>query len=197
MTKRKSGRLCTVVLLFAILISGCATLREVAAIRNVNFDLDRVTEMRLAGVSLSKIRSYQDLGLTEMTQLGMALAEQNVPLEFNLHLRAENPPDNKVQARLVRMDWTLLLQDRDTISGVLDQEIILPPGQPQDVPLAIHLDLLEFFDGGVRDLVEFALALAGEGGAPKNIALRATPTIDTAIGPIRYPQPITIRIANP
>jgi len=90
------------------------------------------------------------------------------------------------------MDWTLLLQQRETVSGTFAQETLLRRGQPTDVPIQISLNLVDFFQESARDLVDLALSLAGQGGAPTEVTLRATPTVDTAIGPIRYPQPITI-----
>jgi protein involved in polysaccharide export with SLBB domain len=55
-----------------------------------------------------------------------------------------------------------------------------------------ELDLYDFFSGRAEDLFGLALAATGAGGQTMNIALRATPTIQTPIGPIRYPSPITI-----
>ncbi len=172
--------------------AGCQTLREIAALRNVAFALDHVTDARLAGVDVQRLKSYQDLSLIEVAKLGRALINKELLLDFQLHVRAENPPDNPVQARLVRMDWTLLLDDRETISGVFDDNIVLPPGQPTDVPIPISLNLVDFFEHHVKDLVELALSVAGQGGEPKRIKLQATPTIDTQLGPIRYPKPIVI-----
>ena len=177
-----------------VLVSGlqCQTIREITNLRNVHFAIDRVADVQLAGVDVQRLRSYEDLSLTDITRLGRALTRKEFPLDFQLHLTAENPPDNSVQARLVNLDWTLLLDDTETISGVVDDTIILPPGEPTNVPISVSLNLVDFFQHGVRDLVELALAVAGQGGEPKRIKLQATPTIDTALGPIRYPQPITI-----
>ena len=86
----------------------------------------------------------------------------------------------------------MLLEQRETVSGTIEREYVFPPGQPQDVPIAIELDLLDFFERNAQDLFDLARNLAGQGGAPKNVALRALPTIDTPIGPISYPRPITI-----
>lgn len=173
-------------------LSGCQTLREVANLRNVSFALDRVGDASLAGIDLRRVSSYQDLTAGDVLRLTQAVTRNELPLAFTLHLNAENPPENDVQARLVEMDWTLLVDDSETVSGLFDDNIVLPPGEARDVPIPIRLDLVEFFDGGAQDLLELALAIAGQNGAPKRIQLRATPTIDTAIGPIRYPQPITI-----
>jgi len=90
------------------------------------------------------------------------------------------------------MDWTLFVQDHETVSGTFDQNLILPPGQRTDVPIPIRLDLVDFFGRNLSDLVELALSVSGHGGEPKDIRVEATPTIQTALGPIRYPQPITI-----
>ncbi|NBC17022.1 MAG: hypothetical protein GVY18_06865 [Bacteroidetes bacterium] len=179
-------------LLLLLLASGCQTLREVANLRNVSFALDRVGEASLAGIDLNRVRSYEDLSAGDVLRLTQAVTRNELPLSFTLHLNAENPPENDVQARLVTMDWTLLIDEQETISGVFDDTVVLPPGEPRDVPIPMRLDLVDFFDGGAQDLIELALAIAGQNGAPKRIQLRATPTIDTAIGPIQYPRPITI-----
>lgn len=173
-------------------LSGCATLQQLVALRDVDFAVDRVTDVRLAGVDLSSVRSYRDLGVADVGRLTLAVSQGDLPMDFRLHLTATNPADNSADARLVRMDWTLLLQDRETISGVFADETLLPRGRPTDVPISMSLDLIDFFEGSAQDLVELALSLAGQGGSPKEVALRATPSVDTSLGPITYPRPITI-----
>jgi hypothetical protein len=163
-----------------------------AALRNVDFALDRVSNLRVSGIDLGSVRSFDDLSIADAGRLMLALSRNELPVDFRLHLRAENPAENSTEARMVQMDWTLFLQDRETLSGVLENEILLPPGEPTDVPLTISLNLMEFFEGSAQDLFELALSIADQGGAPKEIALRATPTIQTPLGPMRYPQPITI-----
>jgi hypothetical protein len=175
-----------------ISLSGCATLQQLAALREVDFTIDRMSGVRLAGVDLSGITSYRDLGIAEVGRLTLAVSQGELPMDFTLHLTATNPADNSADARLVRMDWTLLLQDRETIRGEFGDETLLRRGQPTDVPIAMSLNLFEFFSGSAQDLVDVALSLAGQGGSPREVSLVATPSIDTALGPIRYPRPITI-----
>ncbi len=176
----------------ALATSSCATLQEIVALRNVDFSLDRVSDLRLAGIDLARIRTYDDLSFTDAGRLVLAVSQKRLDMDFQLHLLAENPADNTTDARLVKLDWTLLIQDRETLTGVFDGDVRLPPGQPTDVPITISMNLVEFFDGSAQELLELALSLAGEGGEPKDVALRATPTINTPLGPMRYPQPITI-----
>jgi len=180
------------VLSLALAMSSCATLQQIAALRDVDFSVDRLTGVRLAGVDLARVRSYSQLSVTEAARLATAVSQRTLPMDFTVHLTAVNPQDNSVDARLVRMDWTLLLQDRETLSGTFADETILPRGQPTDVPIDVSLDLLDFFQGSAQDLFDLALSIADPNAPPTEVALRATPTVDTALGPIRYPRPITI-----
>jgi hypothetical protein len=127
----------------------------------------------------------------DIARLGSALAEGRLPLSFQLHVEATNPEDNSVNARLTNMDWTLLLDDRETVSGTLERRIVLPPGQPTDVPVDVSLDLAKIFDENLQQLVALATAVAGE-GPPTNVKLKVQPTIQTRLGPMRYPSPITV-----
>ncbi|MGD2045408.1 MAG: hypothetical protein PVJ80_06230 [Gemmatimonadota bacterium] len=179
-------------LALAVALSGCATLQQIAALRDVDFAIDRVSNLSVAGVDLAGVRSYRDLSISEVGRLTLAVTRGDLPMDFQLHLTATNPADNATDARLVQMDWTLFLQDRETISGVFADETLLRRGQPTDVPITMSLNLFEFFSGSAQDLVEIALSLTGQGGSPREVTLRATPSVDTALGPIRYPQPITI-----
>jgi len=181
-----------VLLALTLLSAACATIQSIAALRSVDFAIDRASGARLAGVSIDRIRDYQQLSVLDVAAIGAALGRGDLPLDFVLHLSALNPSDNRVNARLVQMDWTLLLDDRETIAGSIGREILLEPGVPGDIPIDISLDLADFFQENARDMIDLALAAAGAGGQPTRIALRATPTIQTALGPIRYPRPITI-----
>ncbi len=171
---------------------GCQTIQQIAQLRHVDFAIDRVSDANLAGIDLNRLNRYQDLRPLDIARLGASIADRQLPLRFRLHVAADNPEANNVAARLVRMDWTLFLEDRETISGRYDSEVLLPPGEVTDVPIVISLDLVQFFGDNLRDLVDIALSVTGQGGEPRNIELRATPFIETRMGPIRYPRPITI-----
>lgn len=179
------------ILVLLATLSGCATLQQMAALRQVDFSLDRVSRVFLAGVDLTRIRRYEDLGVLDVARLASAVASGQLPLAFTVHVRADNPEGNAA-ARMVALDWTLLLQERETVSGGLAQAVSIPAGSTADVPLAVSMDLLDFFEGSAHDMVNLALALAGQDAPATTIQLRAVPTIETPLGPIRYPQPITI-----
>ncbi|MFP3948736.1 MAG: hypothetical protein ACLFWG_08390 [Longimicrobiales bacterium] len=170
--------------------SGCATIQEMAALRDVAFTLDGTSGGTLAGIPIESTTSYEDLGVMDVARLADALGRRELPLRVTLLVGAANPADN-VRARLVELDWTLFLDDRETVSGVLDREYVLPPGQPVAVPVEVELDLLEFFDRQLESVVGLALAVAGA-GEPRRIRLEATPTVQTPLGAIRYPEPVRV-----
>lgn len=181
----------------ALAVPACQTLREVANLREVDFSIRRVAGAQLAGVDLSRIRSYEDVRPADLARLTAALSGGEAPLAFVLHLDAANPRENGVTARMVEMDWTLLLDDTETISGTFNENVAIGPGETRDIGIPIRLDLFRFFDRSAQDLVELAAAVSGRGGAaPKQIKLRARPTIQTPLGAIRYPRPITVEVAE-
>jgi len=172
-------------------VVSCQTLREVANLKDVRFRIDRASDAQLAGVQLREIRSYQDLGGADVARLAASVSGGELPLSFTLHVEAENPASNTVNARLTEMDWTLLLDEQETISGVFDREVVLRPGTPEDVPVDLKLDLIAFFDQNLRGLVDLAAAVGGE-GPPSNVQLRVRPTVQTPLGEMKYPNPITV-----
>lgn len=171
-------------------LAGCATIQEMAALRDVDFTLEGTTGGTLAGISIESTSRFEDFGVVEAARLAEALANRELPLQMTLLVRAANPADN-VRARLTELDWTLFLDDRETVSGVVDREYVLPPGDPVTVPLRVELDLLDFFDRQLESVVGLALAVAGA-GEPRQLRLEATPTVQTPLGPIRYPEPVRV-----
>ena len=78
--------------------AGCATLQQIAALRQVDFSLAGTRNARLAGVDLSRVRSYRDLSAVDLGRIGLAVARKDLPLEFQLDVRGENPAANSVTA---------------------------------------------------------------------------------------------------
>ncbi len=173
-------------------VAGCAALQQIAALRQVAFSLAGTRNARLAGVDLSRIRSYRDLSALDIGRIGFAVARNDLPFEFQLDVRGENPAVNNVTATMVRLAWSLFLNDKETISGTLDTTLAFPPGQPTTFPMRMRLNLYEFFDGPAERLVDLAASVAGLSSDPTRISLRGVPTIDTPLGRISYPTPITI-----
>ncbi len=179
------------VVALVLVLPSCAAFQSLLALGQVDFSLDRVHQVSLAGVPLDGVRGYGDVSARDVLRLGLALSDRRLPLELTIDLRADNPADNP-EASLVAMDWTLFLEGRETVSGGLTEAVRMVSGEATTVPVGARLDLLEFFDGGLEELVNLAASLAGVEGAPVNLRMEILPTIETSLGPIRYPRPIVL-----
>lgn len=189
-TSRRAPRAAAAIL--ALALAACATARGILALRQVDFEVDRVEAVRLAGVSLERIRSPEDVRILDAARVAAAVARHQVPLEFDVHILGRNPEGNPTTARLVRLQWILDLNGRETVSGFVDSAYVFVPGGVTDVRVPVRLDLWQFFQGSAGDALDLALGLAGAGTRRTEVVLRAVPTIDTALGPITYPGSITI-----
>jgi hypothetical protein len=189
---RRSGRWILVAAVVSLGLAACATARGILALRQVDFSVDRVASVRLAGVPLDQIRSAADVGMLDAGRIAAAVLRRQIPLEFDVHVLGRNPAENQTTARLTRLQWILDLNGRETVSGTLDTPYTFEPGAVTDVTVPVRLDLAQFFQGSAADALDLAMGLAGLGSRRTEVALRAIPTIDTPLGPIQYPRAITI-----
>jgi hypothetical protein len=180
-------------LLGLLALGGCTALQELAALRTVTFEFARVSDVRLVGIPIGPGASFSKLGVADAARLGAAIVTKQAPIELIAHVSATNPSENKVAARLVELGWTLFVEDRQTLAGQLGNPVSIAPGSTADVPLAMRFDLLQLGGGGARDLFDLALAIAGQGTVQKELRLELLPTIETSLGPIRFPAPVVVR----
>ena len=190
--KRPLVTACLALTLTALTLMSCAAVKELAALSQVRFHLDKISSIRVAGVDVMKVKKFEDIGVLDVARLTAAVAAQQVPLTFTVNMIAENPASNTATARMVGLDWKLFLQDKEALSGAVTNEVVLEPGKPQSVPVSVRLDLVKFYKGGLQDMINLALSLTGQGGTPQNIHFQARPTIQTPFGPMRFPKPINI-----
>lgn len=150
----------------------------------------------MARIRLDPLPTYRSLSATQIARLGLAIASKDVPMGFTIHLEGRNPQSNQVAARLIALAWSYRVDDREILAGRLDEPLRFPPGEAVDVPVAIDFNLYRFFSGDARAILETAAALSGHAGGIHDVELRLTPRVDTPIGPMDYPSPITIRLAS-
>ena len=169
---------------------GCAAASQLAALRQVEFRFAGVSSPAVAGVSLDRIRSYDDLSAEDIARLGLAVAAGDVPIDLTVNVEGRNPEANTVTARLVAMDWSYFVDDDEAVAGRLESPVSFPPGKPATVPLRVRFNLMDALYERGQKLAEIALAMAGRGSTTHRLTLRITPTIETSLGPIRYPTPL-------
>jgi hypothetical protein len=181
------------VLIAMLALPSCTAVQQLAALRTVTFAFAGVSDVRLVGIRIGANSSSASLGLADAARISAAIIAKEMPLELVAFVSATNPRENKVTARMVDMRWKFFIEDHQVLAGQLGSPIEIAPGRTADVPLAVRVDLLQLGAGGAHDFFDLALAIAGQGTIKKDLRLELVPTIETSIGPIRYPEPIVVR----
>jgi hypothetical protein len=183
-----------VLFLAIVSISGCAGVRQLAALHQVEFRFDRIADPRIAGIQLSGVRSLDNLSLLDAGRLTLAIASSDVPLDLTVHVVGTNPETNTVTAKLIGLDWSYILDAKEVVSGQLTEGYEFPPGKPTDLPLRVTFNLVDFFGSDSRSLIDAALALSGQRTSKHTMTMRLRPVIETPMGPMRYPTPLDINL---
>jgi hypothetical protein len=202
MLRRAQTRAAAIALILAVVlgmgtVESCSTLNALAGLSRVQFKLNDVGQLRLAGVDITNKRSVTDFGIMDAANLLNAFRTGTFPLTFTLNVAAKNPnqpsQNNALSSlQLTQFPWRLLVDGNETISGGIGSPVSIPSGgNTQVIPLQVSLDLKQFFGNrGYDDLLNLALAIAGQGAA--KLQLKAQPTVSTPIGTMRYPNELTI-----
>jgi hypothetical protein len=184
-------------LFIAILVtfSSCEILEQASQVANLTkceFRLKSVDQMRLAGVNIQQVDQLSDLNFIDAARITAAATSGNLPLNFTLNVEAKNP--NGAAAGLNRLDWILLIDDIQMVSGVNEQNVQIPAnGGTAVIPLTIGVNLKEALKGKSADAIaNFGLNLAGAGNKPTRITLKAKPSIMVNGRSIAYPGYLTV-----
>lgn len=193
-----------VLICFVILtLSGCATLQEMqnalVNLKRLQFKLDGVNPGKLAGIDLSKVNDPVRFNVIDGVKLTQAFANKSLPLQFTLKVAAKNPNDGtggapKSTATLSALAWILKIDGQETIAGDLSSPIAIPgTGEVAIIPLNMSLDLYTFFhERGYKEVLNLALAIAGQNGSTARLTLAATPTVSVSGVNLKYPGQINI-----
>jgi hypothetical protein len=163
--------------------TGCTAVDTISNLSRLQFKLGSIQGFSLAGINLSNKNSISDFSVMDGVRLADGFASNNLPATFTVNVLAKNPNtpggSQNTTSAVTRMDWTLLVDNKQTISGVMDNEIIVPgTGQTATIPISMTINLMEFFSNlGYDGLLKLALALGGLNSSPTRVQLKATPSM--------------------
>ncbi len=188
-------------LLLMIVVSGiqCSVYQTMTNLSRLQFKLGAVNGFEINGISFSGKSKISDFNAIDVLKLSSAFAGGSLPASFVLNVEAKNPNDgtggyNRSDATIQNFKWRLFLDDKETVSGDLDQPFIVPgTGEVTTIPLRINIDLMKFFkDKSYDSIINLALALGGSQGSSSKVTLLATPTVSSPFGNITYPGELKI-----
>lgn len=185
-------------LLPIFILTSCSVYETLVNISRLKFKLDSVNNIYLKGVSLSDKDQFSDFNAGEILKLTSGLTTGNLPISFRINIAADNPNDGSgypaTDVTIKAFPWKLFLDDRETISGNINEPIFVPgKGTNTIIPLDVEFDLLDFFKGkNLQSLVNLVLNIRGEGSQSSNLKLFAKPVLGTKFGELEYPDEIKI-----
>ena len=178
-----------------MLISSCDVIQqatELTTFAKCKFKLNTIENINLAGVNVQKIKNYSKLNFMEIAKLTSAVTSGNLPLNFTLNLKVDNP--NQKQAAMNRFDWILFIDDIEMNRGVTERRVEIPSGEDAILPLQMTMNLKKVLKGKtLKTLINFGLNLADASNKPSRITIKAKPTIIIGGRAIPYPDFITIK----
>ncbi|MBX7045198.1 MAG: hypothetical protein K1X86_05095 [Ignavibacteria bacterium] len=181
---------------FATVNFGCSAVDTFTNLQRLQFKLGSVNNFNAAGVNVSNLTSFSQIGILDIANLTANVTQGKLPVGFTLNLIAKNPNTAGGSANssslLKRMEWNLYIDDTPTINGVLNNIVVPGTGQESTIPMTVSMDLMQYIKGqGLENLVNLALAIGGRNGSSSRLSLRAKPTVEIFGIPVTSPE-ITI-----
>ncbi len=181
-------------------LAGCAGLQNAMTnAQRLQFKLGRVSGFSLANVNIGNYSSLSNVNPLDLLSLTNSFAGGHLPVNFTLDLLAKNPDDGtggtaESSQIIKQIDWRLLIDNQETITGVVGNSITIPGiGQQVTIPIQISFDLMQYFKNGQLDnLFNLALALGGKNASASRLTLKIKPTVETFLGRITYPGEIEV-----
>lgn len=183
----------------SILVSSCGIYNSLMNLSKLKFKLGSVDNFKVGNVLITQKSKLSDFNATDILKLTSQVISGNFPVTFTVNILAKNPNtsnDNPSTSKITleSFPWSLYINDKKTISGNISKPIDVPAVESSTlIPIEMSLDMLEFFKGeGLNNLINLALSLGGAKGSATNLKIIAEPILGTALGQLKYPEPLTI-----
>jgi len=180
-------------LFICIIFYSCQQINQMSNFLKCEFRIGSVQNTHLAGINVQEIRSISDLNLIDAGRLTAAYAQGSLPLTMTLNIDAKNPNNN--QAAMNRMEWILMIEGKELVTGVLNDKVSLSPnGGTSTIPLSIQADLKKIMsNNSTQENINLGLGLIDNGNKPsKKLSLKIKPSIMIGNLNIPYPGYITV-----
>ena len=193
-----------VAVLILLLVTSCGSIREMTnalmSMKDMQYKISSVGGMKISGIDVSGLNSISDVDPKQAVRLLEAYHSKNIKATFTVYLEAKNPNDGMaantkpLDLTLKELPWTLLIDDRTVVSGIVNKEIPLAGGAvSQAIPIEVVMDVSKvLFENGYDEIMKTMLDIGGPNGSPARLKIKARPTVSSPYGIIKSPNEITI-----
>lgn len=195
MIKLKNFLFPTALLTMILAFSACNVLNQVSQVQQLalcEFDVYGVDKVRIAGIELDENMDRGDLNTAQLMQLTAAIFQKEMLVDFDLMLNINNPNDKP--AAMNRMDYELFIDNKQILTGQMNQPVNVDANANTTVPMPIQLDLFKVLNDETQStLVNLAFKLTGDESDPAEILLKVKPYIKVGGRELAYPGFLNVR----
>lgn len=179
--------------LLCVILPACQTLQMMQNFARCEFRLAQLSNINALGIDMTGKRSFSDFSLLDAGKVVQALAGNQFLLNFVANVEVRNP--NAEPAGLNRMDWILMVDNKEVLNGTLNQAVSIPANNGTTLmPLNLSIDLKKIFANQGRDeTLSLAFDLAQQGNNTTRLMLRVRPYINIGGAELAYPGYLNIK----
>lgn len=173
-------------ILFISALIQCSSLLQVEKLKNCEFRLERLEGMNIDGIKIAKFHSINDLGIMNATKILQDLSKGSLSTEFNVILSANNP--NQSMAYMEKFDYIVLLDEKEVITGSLNDRIEIPANKSIEFPLSASVNVSKLINqNSVGELMELASSLNNMNAIEKRVRIKVKPYVRIGKKALKYP----------
>lgn len=166
-----------IVLIFAVLASSCSSYYKLKRFEQSDFELIRIEDIKIANIDISRIRSFNDFNQRDLAKLTESFIKKELPLSLTFVVEITNHA--KKEAILERLDYIVTVNNKDILSGELNERIVVKPNVGSETFFVkSELEIIGLFDKDeLEDNIKAALRLLAADNIYDEINLRVRPYI--------------------
>lgn len=178
-------------LLLVGVFMGCKSVKEFKTLTQCEYKFDNLSHFNVAGVDFNGIQSIKDISLADVTALTSALLSKTLPISFNVNLQVSNP--NPSMASVSGLEWILVLDKKELISGHTEQPISVAANSSEKVALRATVKAEDLLNKqSLQSLMQLYLKLSGK-DTDSELVVKLKPTISVGKKTLRSPSYISIK----
>lgn len=106
-----------------------------------DFSLSNIKVLEISGVDISSLNSKGDISMMDMMNITKQIFSTNFPATLRIDLKASNK--DLQQASIAGLDWKILMDNEELVSGLVDQEVLVKPQSSATFPVIVQVDLMK------------------------------------------------------
>jgi hypothetical protein len=189
------NRLISVSILVILLFSACSVtnqFNQAKQLSQCDFEIKQIEDIHLAGIPLKEGMKESDLNAGQMMQLAGSIFAGKLPLDMNVALMVKNP--NKKAAAINKLDYNILLDGHELLSGNLAEPVFIPAADSVIVKIPVGTDLYSILSGeSSAAVINLGFKLTGHESREAEVEVRVKPYIKIGSRDLPYPAYIVLK----